>query len=116
MRSTGTKIKYATFEDRSASPDSQNKKRRENDFVPSAPTGIIQNKKFNNKKLDKFSVLAENKIELVNAMLDSGKEKHELEIQILKMQLQKETLQVAIMQKELDLKTLILEREQRRLY
>lgn len=47
--------------------------------------------------------------------MDNGKEEHEFETEILKTQLQKEKLQVGILQKELELKTMILEREQRRL-
>lgn len=67
----------------------------------------------NSKKLVKVNTLADSKIELVNVMMDNGNEKHKFEIEILKTQLQKEKLQVEITQKELELKTLILEREER---
>lgn len=117
LRTSMNKRKSAASVDYSV--NSQNKRSKENDSVPSVSKEIGKEtsnrlKKKNNNKLVKFDTLADNKIELVNLMMDNGKEKHKLEIEILKMQLQKEELQVKIMQKELELKTFILEKEQQR--
>lgn len=117
LRTSMNKRKSAAFVDDSAS--SQNKRSKENDSMLSVPKETDKKpsnrlKEKNNNRL-KFDTLAENKIELVNLMMDNEKEKHKLEIEILNLQLQKEELQVKIMQKELEFKTLILEKEQGRL-
>lgn len=74
-------------------------------------TKQVKGKYKNSNTNDTFTRLADTKIELINLMLENAKEKHELEIEILKMQLQKEKLQVNIMQKEFELKKFVLERE-----
>lgn len=69
------------------------------------------NKEPTSNKLAKFATLADNKIELVHATMKNACEKHNLEMQILEVQLQKEKLQVLIFEKDLELKNIILEKE-----
>lgn len=121
---TTVKQKLAAFIEDLPSTSSQKKRLKENDFVSSTLKETVEKtkkqlKQTNNNnritKLGKFDTLADSKIELVNLMMDNGKEKHEFETEILKTQLQKEKVQLEIMKKELELKTLIVEREQQRL-
>lgn len=91
LRTSMNKRKSAAFVNDSASI--QKKRSKENNSMLSVPkeTGNKTSnrlKEKNNNRL-KFDTLADNKIELVNLMVDNGKEKHKLEIEILNMQLQK---------------------------
>lgn len=66
----------------------------------------------NNNRPIKFDTLMNEKIQLIHVMKNNGKEKHDLEMKILKTQLQKEELQLKVIEKELNLKTKMLEREE----
>lgn len=55
-------------------------------------------------KISQYNILGDSKIELVQFMIEDLKAKSEIEIEILKTQLEKEKLEVQILKKELELK------------
>lgn len=55
-------------------------------------------------KTSQYNILGNSKIELVQFMIEDLKAKSEIEIEILKTQLEKEKLEVQILKKELELK------------
>lgn len=61
-------------------------------------------------KVLNFATLAKSKTELVELMKTDIDKKHEIEVNILNMQLQKETLQIQLIEKEIAIKECILER------
>lgn len=66
-------------------------------------------------KIAQCNVLGDSKIELVQFMIEDLKKKSDVEIDILKTQLQKEKLEVQILQKELELKENMLQSKQQKL-
>lgn len=126
LRTEANKRKFVACDDLTASPKSQNKICKGNNVMPSALKETAtktkermskDNNNLNNtkKRVDKFGALADRKGELVSIMISNGNEKHNFEIELIKLKLQKEKLKIEILQKELQLKSFILEKEQRRL-
>ncbi|XP_039303469.1 myb/SANT-like DNA-binding domain-containing protein 3 [Solenopsis invicta] len=66
-------------------------------------------------KIAQCNILGDSKIELVQFMIEDLKKKSDVEIDILKTQLQKEKLEVQILQKELELIENILQSKQQKL-
>lgn len=66
-------------------------------------------------KISQYNILGDSKIELVQFMVEDLKAKSEIEIKILKKQLEKEQLEVQILEKELELKENMLQSQQQKL-
>jgi hypothetical protein len=66
-------------------------------------------------KISQYNILGDSKIELVQFMIEDLKAKSEIEVQILKTQLEKEKLEIQILERELELKETMLQSKHQKL-